>query len=91
MFSKLLIQKVNQEISSVFYCDGTFKISLNLQVMIIGTQLRVENLNDEKIFVPFGVLLTSRKTKEVYEKWFGELKQYGLKVTEKKLVYQILS
>ena len=35
-------------------------------------------------FVPFAILLTNRKTQVIYEKWFQELKEYGLLITPQK-------
>ena len=61
--------------TSMRFIDGTFKVVRNLQLMIIGVEYGVCGAN----FLPFGMLLTNRKTEKVYRTWFEELKQSGLK------------
>ena len=77
MFSKNLIQRINQENYLTFFCDATFKLAMNLQVMILGTRLQIpivdvtkEPKELEYEFVSFAILLTNRKTQVIYEKWF---------------------
>ena len=91
MFSKNLIQRINQENYLTFFCDATFKLAMNLQVMILKTCLQIpivdmtkEPKELEYEFVPFAILLTNRKTQVIYEKWFQELKEYGLLITPQK-------
>lgn len=60
---------------------------MNLQILILGTRLKIpiEKIDsDEYEFVPFAILLTNRKTQLIYEKWFQELKDYGLQITSQK-------
>ena len=82
MIPKKLIQlaQMSTRERQIFFCDGTFKVVQNLQLVILGFARDKDEREAGPSLIPVGVLFTNRKTTDVYRRFFKELKRNGLEL-----------